>query len=443
MKIRNIIYCISSLFLAGAHLTSCTPDEPNQAPSSVGITLKAAQMDTPLTSGNFTGAELGETVIQPGEKINNWSVAICNSARTVLMVIDGNAHGAMDDTHSEYIELKTGSYTAVAFANMACPLAEGNTLAANWKKSVYTLSTEAMTASGLVPMTGFKEFTVTAGMKETIAIDLVRMLCKVEFAVKNLTENTTVSIDTISLKPVYKNSIYLYPDYATLPTPDTQYPDSVPPLPESGIAAYETVTNVYTDFALQNKGDVMSKHFYIKESVAEGHHPTDHFHIKLSLTRGGNTEDVTYALADDKLKFFYRNDYVLFPISISDYVPEFEVLDYPPIGGYPVDVESEGNEFFARFSSSGAFDLRARLRNSSGQTMAIEEYKEGAGQTSWVKYDPDASVPKGFKLTYDPSLGEWQGNFDQGATLPIVLVFNFNIDRLNYTRKLYLLDKQN
>ncbi len=439
-------------------VSSCASDEhespglPTDGKTKVGLTVSAAPL-----AGNTRGfdpGDLTESTPTYNELIVNWFVAFCQNGN-VVKTVTGNpggegtsgATGVWNDRIET--ELSKGTYTVVAFANMnnaklSTKFVEGSPLPVGWKEQVFD-SDLIHTDTDRIPMSGYKEnVTIRQTVNEEFAIEVVRMLCKVQFAVKN-ESSAPVSVTEITLQPVYDDDIFVFPDYTTYggtgrPTPDTQEPATAPRYPKTEYNVVKrSVTPDITNLAI---GNIQRETFYIKESIAEGNHPTDHFHIGLKIKRGTDAtapENVTYALADDNLKFFYRNDYVLFPILISDYIPELEVYDYPPIGGYPVQVESNGSEFYATFSSSGAFDVVARLRNSQGQTVAIEPYKEGAAQNNYVRLVSVA--PESVELDYEPALGEWQGNFDYqpNDNKRIILIFEFKIGNLLYTRTLYLL----
>lgn len=453
MIIRHFIYTLAAALLIGGAVASCTSADdpvPTDAgtPATVGITLKATPMSAsgPLSKADPFITDVTEGKILPGELIQNWVVAFVQDDKVVKLAEnqgDDYANGVWDDVVN--VELQKGDYTVIALANMnkkkvTAALPVGTTLATDWKKGgLDKAKEEALFLKGKVPMSGFiKKVTVKGTVNETFAIELVRMLCKVEYAVLNKSTKK-IEVNNFNLNPVYQGDICVFDYLNNKPEPGTS-PTEHPVYPVTNPKEYYSQSTINSTISLDaGSEEVIRNHFYIKESEAK-YHPTGHFRIGLSLTRGGSTEDVSYALAADKLEYFYRNDYVLFPIVITDYVPEFEVLDYPPIGGYPVNVTSENNEFYAHFSYSGAFDISARLRDSAGKTVVIEPFNSQAvpAQTQYV--DCVSSDPAGLIPKYEPSLGVWQGNFDQGThNGKIVLTFKFVIGELEYTRHLHLL----
>lgn len=463
MTIRNkkIISFVAAILSIPA-VTSCVSDdgEPTPQPTdrsySITFNISAASPSKPTTraTDNFTDTEIAETSTAANELINNWVLAFIRD-NNIVAIADGKpgsggtsgASGVWNDRVN--IELPRGTYSAVAFANMDVTKLKdhlGNLdFSGDWKNHVYD---ETLTASdnSLIPMSGYLEdFTVQGSVNEEFAIEVVRMKVKIEYAIKNLSSEK-IQIISFSMTPVYTGPIFLFPEYDKKPVPDTQEPVNGPRLPASEADAPDPYIKLEeqarTNFVLDANSDKLEHgNFYIKESIATGNHPTDHFHIGLKLKRCDSAaEDVSYALADDALKFIYRNDHILFPIVITDYVPEFEVIDFPPIGGYPVRLEAVNNEFYATFSNSGAFDISARLRDSRGKTVAILPYDGTDTQENYVRYLGSIS-PEDFELTYEPTLATWQGNFPQGSNRHIILKFEFKIGHLIYIRTLHLISK--
>lgn len=457
MKIKTYIYPFAAAILSGMAVTSCVSDNPESplpiGDGTVGITISAAPLGS--STRGFNPGELTEDQAQPNELIQNWLVLIVQG-NTIVKIIEGQPGGFIEgrpqSVWNDQIreELAPGTYSFIAFANMDNKELKEiyKEMTINWDELDNQTFNEALMYEGLIPMSGYlKGVTVQNTINETFSIEVVRLLSKVQFAFKNESAST-ITINKIDFQPVYDDDIYLFPDYTAYesfgrPIPDTTNPLIPPRFPKNTNPKYLT-KSLFLNLSIDN-GKIDRSTTYIKESIAEGNHPTDHFHIGITLKRGDQTEEIaTYALADDNLKFFYRNDYVLFPIVISDYRPMLNVYDYPPIGGYPVQVENKGTEFYATFSSSGAFDIDARLIDSTGKELTVDD-TPGADKTYYVQCDYDKEIYKGLNLTYDSTTRRWNGYFEMGAenkvNEPIVITFTFTIDNLEYTRTLYLRSK--
>ena len=435
MNIRRYIYPYAAALLTGMVAVSCASESAeapdNGLPAPVGISITAAPLG--VSTRGFADEELTEEPASSSELINNWIVFFTQGGEVISFEEGGSTTGVWNDRVQT--ELPRGRYTVLAFANMDNVklkdlFKEGEALPKDWQN----LMNDEKNGDNipLIPMSGYREINVTQTVNETFSIEVVRMLAKVQFAFKNESQ-TPVSIEKIEFQPVYNGDIYLFPEEGN---GDNRFVEGKYPNPQN-----YGMRTIAPALSLPNFNDKARSTFYIKESAAKGNHPTDHFHIGISLKRGDDeTENATYALASDELQTILRNDYVLFPVVISDYIPRLEVYDYPPIGGYPVQVESNGNEFYATFSSSGAFDIEAKLVNSAGETVVVSE-KRNDTDTEYVECIISDQLQKELSLTYDPIEEMWHGDFKKGANpnAPIILTFKFHIGNLIYTRSLHLL----
>ena len=435
MNIRRYIYPYAAALLTGMVAVSCASESAeapdNGLPAPVGISITAAPLG--VSTRGFADEELTEEPASSSELINNWIVFFTQGGEVISFEEGGSTTGVWNDRVQT--ELPRGRYTVLAFANMDNEklkdlFKEGEALPKDWQNLMNDEKNEDNIP--LIPMSGYREINVTQTVNETFSIEVVRMLAKVQFAFKNESQ-TPVSIEKIEFQPVYNGDIYLFPEEGN---GDNRFVEGKYPNPQN-----YGMRTIAPALSLPNFNDKARSTFYIKESAAKGNHPTDHFHIGISLKRGDDeTENATYALASDELQTILRNDYVLFPVVISDYIPRLEVYDYPPIGGYPVQVESNGNEFYATFSSSGAFDIEAKLVNSAGETVVVSE-KRNDTDTEYVECIISDQLQKELSLTYDPIEEMWHGDFKKGANpnAPIILTFKFHIGNLIYTRSLHLL----
>lgn len=463
MTIRHIIYNLATALLAGVAVSSCsssdsepqTPPVADGEPVAVSFSLSSAPMGGAETRANFQEADLVKNDPKDNEIINSWIVGFAKNDIIVAVVEDNlGENKVVEDPMGEILLPKGSDITAIAFANIDKSLLRdrlkiGTKLPADWKNHVLSSAiTNVESDDELIPMSGYQTFTVN-GAGQTVDIEVVRMLCKVEFTFLNKTQGD-VKINSVTLKPVYKGDIYLFSQDGRKPAANA----AAPRIPSDDQSDYGLRTLNFTDFTLGKDAVVAPanrKWFYIKESNAYGHHETNRFHIKVSMTRAGAAkEDLNYALAGDALQYFNRNDYVLFPLVLTDYVPEFEVLDYPPIGGYPVNVTADGDEFYAKFHSSGYFDISARLRDSQDRTVALSNDKTQTHYVVWEGSIVDGELvspeDSPIKLEYDQALGVWHGEFNTSKPehARVVLKFKFYIKvgedlELTYERTLHLI----
>lgn len=415
-------------------------------------------------SGRSTRADFPELPAESAELINEWYIAFLDETGYVVAVEDnGSLAGVWNDVVSTELELYK-TYTALAFANFnglpklkdgdsysssaeyaqSLGLVKGTKVdVAKIKESIYKDGIKYLNKGDLIPMSGYLEFTPRGTVNETFAIEVVRLYSRVEFAFEKNVDDDII-INSISLGSVNVGSISLMPNYDQKPRPNTTPGNS--PILSTTEVNYETITPGMSALSVPNEkeGDDVTSirpRFYIKESVVS---KDERFKIGINLTRGSGTDAVTEtieALTDKELRFFYRNDYVLFPIKFN-YTPEIKVYDYPPIGGYPVQVTvANGTEYTAMFSSSGAFDIETSLVDKAGNV--IELGPEEDGNVNYVEWDWNTTdTPSDFDIRYDYASQRWFGDFPLGHVGRIKIDFKFHVGDLVYSRSLTLISRK-
>ena len=108
------------------------------------------------------------------------------------------------------------------------------------------------------------------------------------------------------------------------------------------------------------------------ESTAKSH-ATGRYPLAFDLEYADGTTRTVSALAY-QLGHINRNDHVIIPVLLTDWLIDLDVQFYPPIGGYPaVMLESKGEEYFASFGSSGRFVIRPTVTTASGSIVADKD----------------------------------------------------------------------
>lgn len=438
---------IAALLLGmAASCTSSEGQEPVVAePEEVGFSIFASSMSMQ------TRADYPEGKTYDNELINTYYVAFVKDGTVVAVEEGGSSSDAAWSKPLKTILPAASGYSAYAFANMDKDYIE-NTLGIKMGAEIdhddlmaktYDLTdgTTCFPAGTDIPMAGYlTDFKVAGTVNEKFAIEVVRLYSRVEFAFVKKTD-TPITVESIELQPVNSGNIYLMPDYDNKPKPNTQNPLNPPSILEN--VGYSTAFPSFSAIQVPNdaSGDVSERvHFYIKESIAkDGNHPTGHFHIKLGIKRGESDLDYVYALADDNLKFFYRNDYVLFRIALTDRTPDFEIRSYPPIGGYAATIEEKNHEFYATFNYGGDFEVRAFMRQGNDE---IED--ENIEVTLKSVSDPNNILES---QTFTPSSIGGKNGFSNvmqfGVEGTAVLTFEI-VDKsvntpLTYERKVFLI----
>jgi len=290
----------------------------------------------------------------PAELISSYRIVFVEQGTgLVCEVVEGRCTPAVARDEFEF-QLGPGTYTVYAFGNMdeyftGLGIAEGSPMP-DLSEAVYDMGEGP---AGPIPMSGTQEVTVTGRANQSFAVELVRMAAGIRFSFTNETSGP-VDVEAVTLSPLTQGNIYLLPKNA-----DTGQP--LLPAPTTTMKLTHEVTPALTLAA--NAASVPGPAFYFNESVAAGAHATGRFVLSFKLRRGGTTEEVRYALAHE-LSYVRRNDFIVMPVRITDYIFSADVSFYPPIGGYPAaEISRKSNEeFFCTFRSPGDFAIMPRLR---------------------------------------------------------------------------------
>ncbi len=434
---------IAAAFLGlSASCTSSDDQEPQAGtPEEVGFSIFTSTMSM------LTRADYPEGTTYDNELIRSWYVAFVKDGSVVAVESDSSS-GVWSRPLKTILPVGSG-YCAYAFANMdkkyikdVLGITEGAEIDhASLMKMTYDLSDgkTCFPAGTDIPMAGYlKDFKVGGYVSEKFAIEVVRLYSRVEFAfVKNT--KSQIYVDSIEFQPVNGGNIFLMPEYDKKPVPDNKYPKWAPRIPQG--VGYAAARPAFASVKVPDdaSGDVAQRvHFYIKESIAkDGKHPTERFLIKLGIRRGEADRDFVYALTDDSLKFFYRNDYVLFPVVLTDRTPDFEIRSYPPIGGYAATVEEHNHDFYATFDYGGDFEIRAFMRQDA------DEIEDDNVKVKLTKVDDPSEILEDKEFT-SSSIGGKNGfsnimKFEASGTA--VLTFEIYDESMNqkYERKVYLI----
>lgn len=326
----------------------CTSDEPSAVPEPVAATFAISSRagDADNTSEN--------------ELINSWWMVFVDASGNVNKILDRAADKTNAVDREEFrLDLEPGRYTIYAGANIArstlgVDIVEGETMP---DLSEATWSNEIGTIGDLVPMTGTLTVNLTEGANNSFEVEVVRLWAKLCFKFTTDTSQP-VTVSKISMTPALSTTVRLLPDYQSL--------GHAPVLPEG-----TTCTNAVertTDITVPADGEV-SETFYLYESTAKDH-PTGRYPLSFELRYGTGAPRTVSALAYN-LEYINRNDFITIPVLITDWTVDVGVLFYPPIGGYPaVLIESNDNEFYAKFGSPGKFVIRPTVSSADGTIVA-------------------------------------------------------------------------
>lgn len=214
-----------------------------------------------------------------------------------------------------------------------------------------------------IPMTGYQKISVRNVIEETFSIEVVRMLAKIELRFLNPSDKD-ITVNGIYFSPVTVSPVSLFPkgnngigDYSFLgngaftPLEDAKYARLTYPLTQP-----LSVTKASSDDNGNTVSGTNSLSFFIKETLS---HTSGGFTVWLNVTHeGGVSEYLQYSPTVDITGYINRNDWVVIPVTLSQYDANVEAIFYPPIGGYPPITTGgpDGSQEFT-FGTQGRFSL--------------------------------------------------------------------------------------
>lgn len=312
------------------------------------------------------------------------------------------------------LELRPGTYKVYAFANI--PESELTSLsykASDLHALAYKIPDAIMTGSKsfqdksfvpcedveMVPMSNTiledgggnavpQTITVTERTSQKFDIEVVRMLAKVEFQFRNPT-TTDLKINRIKMSDLTVNNSTVTPkrdgatmlmNYNDLYTGHNSGTNSFLNAPINRPAGFNTATldanyklpssdpNYIDEPQALDAHTNQSVSFYVLESQAKDYSSPDPldgtfvdnaFNLDFDITpsaAGTYTDNIRYAITKpDNFTTIHRNDWIVIPVTIGEWVMSLTAFSYPPIGGYPsarVSADKSGN-FHVAFATPG------------------------------------------------------------------------------------------
>lgn len=257
----------------------------------------------------------------------------------------------------------------------------------------------------------------------------------------NSPANTTVTVKDLSFKKVVSRS-YL-----------RSYDD---PLVKTGgkpaLAAY-TPSSTACAHTFDGSGTCTScgaksytDRFYMRESQAN-YNIAQRYLMTVNITRAGSThpEDLLFALTKN-LESIYRNDHIVLPLILSDYMVSLDVNFYPPILGYPAVITRESEEeFLCEFATQGTFEIMPKVINASNGYAIVY----GTGNPHYTYEikgisDPNNifSVTPAIELGTGETIGELSTNEGTAYVDVEVTVHRTGVADQIYERRIYIIRKK-
>ena len=378
MKI-NQVKMMGALMLCTSLLCACANEEDiitADGTSKVQLVISAPFNQTPSRAANE-----GQYVAQAtaAELMKSYAVAVTlqGSSKIVAFVTKSGLAGV--ESAPVDLELRPGNYTVYGFANIPTSYLEGHnikkggtipttlgdirTLMPGYgEQALFTV--DDIKSQG-IPMTSIngQDITVTERVNQTFGIEVRRMMAKLQFDFRNPTpkdlELSSIKVGSLTLnKTTPSAKPFRFMNYEEARN-TVDLPSDV--LTASPIHTFTQTLTANYDATKDSDGkfNAVPQHseiFYVLESAA----PTtgNSFPLEFDITDGVSTlgDNMRYALTSpNALTLIHRNDWIVIPITIGEWVMDLTALSYPPIGGYPdAKVTSNGeNVFEIKFSAPG------------------------------------------------------------------------------------------
>lgn len=459
-KIFKYVFSLafSLLMLAAAGCSSADgPTPPDAAPGTFRIRSRA----TAQSLG--TRAILTPDQTHPSENINSWIVVFykkdSDAATTgTIMEVCRSEAGATPNTDFSFTpDIPDGTYDIAAFANIDEEILTGSELGLKLTKGTsvdlkaikekleFDIKNRPRTVGDyLVPMSGYRENvhikdkaeTDTSYANDQQVIEVIRLYAKVEIQLRNNSEGS-LTIDNVDFGYVNVGNVPLFPDYNNLGK-DGEASKNPPEILQDHTGgmvaddAKENIDGLFESVTLA-KDKAEKAVFYVRESVASTLTANGRFYVKLTFTRDGKEPEHHYADLADKFGWITRNDHVIISVPISDITIDWEVIAYPPIGGYPAVID-DNNTLTYTFNTPGKFAIRPIVKYQ-GQVVTSEniDLKATPDKEDIFKTRPE------FK--YGELVGEIGSTLGQ-ATLNCTLKVKTEIGEEERTQQLTLIRAQ-
>lgn len=442
MRHKYNIFLLLAVVLLSYTVSSCDSSESGEdiVPTYVDVSFSLSTK-APVSRADENPAP------RPEELIKSWWVVFVGKTDNIVhAIIDGNLETSVNNTDVYTSRVPSGSYIVYAFANVSqndlkeqtglefSPLSAAPNVADSYWNKVDNGSNNLVNGwdkAKYVPMSGFKEVTVTKGT--SFEIEVVRLLAKVEFEFKSQATEL-VEVKYVSLLHLMDGRVMLMPDYVKL------FNEPKEPFCTPGDRS-EFKYAFSTPLTISPSGNPQSDWFYVREAVADAH-PTGHFIVHVGTKRNGREEVAMYAMAEE-LTYINRNDHIIFPITFTDYIIEPGALFYPPIGGYPaVAVDINDDECYIKFGTEGRFVINVQVRDAKTGALVIDPGKVKVELNRDKTIDDPAGI-LAQRPAPDAVTGEFSGQLNTNtgtAIIPVKITVNVSdeISRI-YDRTIYVI----
>lgn len=378
------------LVLAAALLAACSTEDT----SDITTNGEKVEVNFTFSSRALSGAGTPQDPVEDVERFDHYWVVFTSTTSSDKIVKIVKKDCASTERDEFMVELGPGTYKVYGFANISDDYLEGlgivegqtmpdlsATLIAPYERyfgaGVTTLlpvdvfTAETGTHNTGIPMTSVNGVVVNVTNAITVdkAIEVVRLFAKIEFNIKNDTE------DDVTLLSQTVSNLTMNGAGGEAPV-RLMYYDPSAGIDLSANAHTATLSHTYTGGQTIAVGETLNKAFYVLESRANA--ITGGFQLGFNI----DGQDMRYGLTDaNVLTQLCRNDWLRIPISLSDWQMRLKVRTLAPIGGYPeatID-EGENGDFVVELTAAGDISILPEVR----------KYKDG---DNWFHLDNGSRI---------------------------------------------------
>lgn len=478
----------------GFFFAACSESVEEQYENNYGKMVKvrfdlSAENPAPQSRAANEGAYVAD--VQPWELIKQYRVAFANPTSGAIYAVADKVLANTVESDLIDIELRAGQYKAYAFANIdfdelnTLGITKGGTIPTDLgiKRFAINKYFGATLAHNLLPMETFQadfaapanfndgdltnnvgnvgipmtsingqEVTVTERINQTFGIEVRRLLAKLQFdfryplaggaplylmsqSVKNLTFGTDVLLMNYEEARNTINGGAAITDFQELT--------------HSYGASGQTLNVNTTKTDGVNYDKVFTKSFYVLES--QGDKDTNCFELNFDIRKNtAEPEDgMRYSITNPaNLTLIHRNDWIIIPVTIGEWLMDIDVYCYPPIGGYPeAHIEAGATEFHVTFDSPGDialylnfhkfYDLASKFYLSDASRIKSVSITEPSGDTIFEA----GKAPKYAAGEITASLANVEGTAYIDVTVEFVPDTTQPLVTKTMTRRIYLTRK--
>lgn len=377
------------LLCVGVFLTACSESIDEEYAANYGKMVDvriniAAEAPTHQTRAANEGQYVAD--VEPWELMKQYRVAFTDpGSGKIYAIIDK----FLDSTaEADYIDaqLRAGQYKVYGFVNIPYAtlddmgIKKGETMP-DLTNTRYAIDQYFSTTFGekLLPMETFKNdfdngvnigipmtsingqtVNVTERINQTFGVEVRRLFAKLQF---DYSYRMPVGTPNLVLKSQSIKNITFGSNVLLM-----NYEEGRDEINKGASLPFKQLSHVYgtEGKTLVANGDtggkLFSQCFYVLES--HGDKDTNSFELDFDIEKADGTtpaeDKVRYAITQQEtVTLIHRNDWIIIPVNVGEWLMDMEVYCYPPIGGYPeahVDKESE-TVFHVTFDSPGDIAL--------------------------------------------------------------------------------------